>query len=154
MEIDALMQLHRIDSRAGFDSRALTASERSRARGLIETIADVRLDLRDRMTAEQLRQESELLAKIAEARSKKTEAAVDKAERELEIHQIAARSAAVGAFAKSQYDRALRADQMKLDDGHALVEYALRETRSYVFALTPAGLTTAELPGKRSSRKK
>jgi len=148
MEIDALMQLHRIDPSAGFDSRALTASERSRARSLIETIADARLDLRDRMTAEQLRRESELLAKIAEARSKKTASAVDKAERELEIHQIAVRSAAVGAFAKSQYDGALRADQIRLDDGHALVEYALGETRSYVFALTPAGLTTAELPGQ------
>lgn len=117
---------------------------------LIESVADARLELREAMTAEQLGKEEEFAggARVAGARGV---AEREKAERELDVHMIAARGAAVSAFAKAQYAGALGVEAIRrevLGNGRALVEYVLGESKSYVFVLSSGGLVSAELPGR------
>ena len=148
LEVAVLMAMHGRDARGGFDALALAASERGRARSLIESVADARLDLREAMTAEQLGKEEALRARVAGARGVGER---EKAERELDVHLIAARGAAVSAFAKAQYAGALGVEAIRrevLGSGRALVEYVLGESKSYVFVLGASGLVSAELPGR------
>jgi hypothetical protein len=100
------------------------------------------------MTADQLRKEEALRARVAGARGVGER---EKAERELDVHLIAARGAAVSAFAKAQYAGALGVEAIRrevLGSGRALVEYVLGESKSYVFVLGASGLVSAELPGR------
>src|SRR5262249_39844291 len=47
LHIDVLMRLHKANPKDGFDALALQAGEQSRARGLIELLAEARVDIRE-----------------------------------------------------------------------------------------------------------
>ena len=69
LEVAVLMGMHGRDPRGGYDGLALAASERGRARSLIESVADARLELREAMTAEQLGKEESLRARVVVRRA-------------------------------------------------------------------------------------
>ncbi|MEO8027065.1 MAG: CHAT domain-containing tetratricopeptide repeat protein [Bryobacteraceae bacterium] len=169
LEVDVLMRMHAAAPSGGFAARALEAQERSRARSLIEAVTDSRFDLRRELTPEQSTREAAIQNRIgviqkqllgdtsanpAATREKKRQLAA--AEREVELLQVEFRQATVDRFAEGQYAAALSPDRIRrqlLGDGATLIEYALGEKRSYVWALTASGLISATLPPREEIEK-
>ncbi|HEY0100329.1 MAG TPA: tetratricopeptide repeat protein, partial [Pyrinomonadaceae bacterium] len=162
--IDLLMSMHSAQPGAGFDALAFEASERARARSLLETLSEVRAGVRQGIDPSLLERERQLQQTLN-----------DKAERQMFLHGQQNREAAA-ALAKeigqitTEYDsvraqirvanpryaaltqpRPLSLNQIQqqlLDDDTLLLEYSLGEKRSYVWAVTRAGLASYELPGR------
>lgn len=155
LEISLLMRLQA-------DAQAFEASERSRARSLIESLPESRLDLHRRMTPEQRAREEALQTRISSlqrelfrenlppARQRDIEQQLSAAERDLQLHQLDLRRAHLRP-AEMEYAEALSLARIRaelLDNRTTLIEYALGEKRSFVWAVTAKGLISAELPGR------
>jgi CHAT domain-containing protein len=158
--IDLLMQLYRADPGQGYDALAAQASERGRARGLIEMLAESRADIRqgvdrvllerDRAIAWQIDARAQQLAqspKPEQAAALNSE--IGRLEDEYQQAQTAIRRASprYAALAQPQ-SLALPEIQRQLDEKTVLLEYALGAERSYLWAITPDTLDSYELPGR------
>ena len=160
--IDILTQLHQTHSGAGYDSRAFTVAERSRARGLLDFLARSDIEVRHgdpAQVAEAVRLREELAARsnrrldLLRDESKAEEAAA--LEREIETlitdyRLLEARLRAGDPRYAALRDPAidLAAVQKLLDQETVLLEYSLGETRSWLWIVTPESLETQELPGR------
>jgi CHAT domain-containing protein/tetratricopeptide (TPR) repeat protein len=163
LQIELLMELHRRDPSGGHDIRALQASERSRARGLLELLAEAGVDIRQGVARALLERESglqqQIAAKSAEqvrlhtatASTTERKTAVDKELSELldqheqvqvKIRQASPRYAALTLPVAP----ALSDVQRLLDPDTVLLEYALGSEKSYVWAVTQDSLKSFELP--------
>jgi tetratricopeptide (TPR) repeat protein len=161
--IDLLMRLHESEPTKGHDATALQASERARARSLldilIETGADIRhgvdpvlLD-RERRLQQQLSAKADHLTRLQS--SKQTEeqaAAVEKELRTLlaeyqEVQgQIRTGSPKYAALMQPQPLGLKEIQEQVLDENTLLLEYALGQDRSYLWAVTPTTFQSFELP--------
>ncbi|HKE55476.1 MAG TPA: CHAT domain-containing tetratricopeptide repeat protein [Pyrinomonadaceae bacterium] len=162
--IDILMSLHKQRPSVGFNLTAFEVSERARARSLIELLAEARADIRQGVNTALLDQERSL-----------QKALDDSASRHLQL-MANGKKAAAEQIAKeiddlsSQYDRLkaqIRSEspgyaaltqpqpipvsqlQQALDESSMMLEYALGEERSYLWAVTRSGVTSFELPPKQ-----
>ncbi|HKR58343.1 MAG TPA: CHAT domain-containing tetratricopeptide repeat protein [Pyrinomonadaceae bacterium] len=163
--INLLMQMHRSQPSSGYDAAALQASERARARGLLEILTESRADIRqgvdpellqrERSLQQQLNTKSERLTTLL--RSKHTPEQETTARKDVESvlasyqdieAQIRARSPAYAALTQPQ-PLSLREIQQLLDKDTLLLEYALDEKRSFLWAVTPTSIKSFEL-SKRS----
>ena len=164
-QLNLLMQMHAKDSAAGHDRAALESHERASARTLLEQLAETRANIRQGVDAQLLNREADLRetlnAKAAEqaalaanktatAQSEavaKEIAALTAQYRELEA-QIRAASPRYAALTQPQ---PLKADQIQqlLDADTLLLEYALGEERSWLFAVTPVGVSSFQLPPRK-----
>ncbi len=157
--IDLLMELAERHPEKSYRAEALAASERSHARGLLDLLAEGRIDLSqgldpdlkerdDRLTDELARIQTELRTKkpspgrITELRSRLDE--LDRLREQLDW-EIRARNP---RYAQVLYSDplTLREIQEGLDEKAALVEYFLGERRSLLFVVTKEGLSSYELP--------
>jgi CHAT domain-containing protein/predicted negative regulator of RcsB-dependent stress response len=163
LQVEVLTRLHRVHPAAGFAARAFEASERARARSLLESLADSGVNLRAGVDPELLRREQE--AKLAidhwaarsrgasEDRARKTDTQRFASEyRDLEERynqiqaEIRSRSPQYAALARPQ-PLALREIQTEvLDRDTVLLEYALGEERSYLWIVSQAAHVLQELP--------
>ena len=164
---DLLMRLHQREPSKGHDLEALQASERARARSLLELIAEARVDVEQGIAPELKQHERATHSRIAWLQSRlievysQTKPDKDKistleeelkkvdAEREqltMEIRQKHPR------YADLQYPSplALKAIQSLLDDRTLLLEYALGKDASFVFAVTSNDFLAARLPSAAS----
>jgi len=161
--IDVLMRMHRADPSAGHQTEALEVAERARARGLLDLLREARADLRPGIApelAERLQKarhlrdakagrHARLLAEGAPA------AAVEEARGELEasLEDLAEAEAAARA-ASPRYreltgEEPVRFSELRshyLDGGTMLLEYALGQERSWLWAVTPETVDAYELP--------
>jgi CHAT domain-containing protein/tetratricopeptide (TPR) repeat protein len=141
---------------------ALQANERSRARTLLELLAEARADIRQGVDPSLLEQERDLKRQLdAEADSRtrllsrphsaEQIAALDREinGREDEFQRLQAairrRSPHYAALTQPQ-PLGVPEIQQTLDGDTILLEYALGEERSYLFALTPTSLSSWRLP--------
>jgi CHAT domain-containing protein/Tfp pilus assembly protein PilF len=140
----------------------LEVLERSRARSLLETLATAHVDLRagvdpqllrkERLLQEQLRAKSNYLVQLLNQEHREAQAADLRKElaslldgyHEAE-ERIRADSPAYSALTQPR-PLTLENIQRLLDPDTLLVEYALGETRSYVWAVGAKSLATFELP--------
>lgn len=163
--IDLLMQQHAKDPSHGYDAEALKANERGRARSLLEQLTEARIDIRQGVDASLIDKERDL-ARVLNA----------KAQREMQLkarrgssEEIAALRQEISALedeyqqvqasirkSSPQYSALtqpqpldLKGIQQQLDPETVLMQYALGEERSYVWAVTANSLQTYVLP-KRS----
>jgi CHAT domain-containing protein/Tfp pilus assembly protein PilF len=161
--IHLLMQLHRRDPSAGYDAAALAASERMRARTLLETLAeaqagirqgvDPQLAERERRLRQQLHVQAERQMRLFAGNHTPTQAATVKQEiesltaqyRELES-QIISRSPRYAALVQPQPVTLTEMQKQLLDADTLLLEYALGQERSFLWAVTPTSLASFELP--------
>lgn len=160
--IDLLMQLHRQQPSAGYDAAALQASERARARSLLEILTEARADIRqgvdpvllerERDLQQQLSVKSGQFARLLSAKhTQEQETAVRKEMEALlgmyqEVEaQIRAKSPRYAALTQPQPLSLKQIQQQVLDDDTLLLEYALGEERSYLWAVTPTSITSFEL---------
>lgn len=161
--IDVLMERHRIDPRAGFDIRALEASERARARGLLDLLAEAAIDVRRGVDPELKARETGLKTRLSAlqsrlvrayaartpdpARTAALEAELEKtwSEQEALQQEIRRRNPAYGTL---RYPVPPTAEGIRglLDEGTVLLEYALGSGASYLFVVTRGGISSHRLP--------
>ena len=161
--IDLLMQMHRDRPAEGFDVAAFDASERARARSLLETLTLARIGVRGQTDPALLERERKLNAQFSELAKRRTNsAAKDSAgatalakETDELVWQLREVEAQIRASSTShmmvQPTRPLdlrSIQQRVLDDDSVLLEYVLGEERSYLWAVTRTEVSSYELPAR------
>jgi len=168
LQVDILMQLDRQKPNQGFATRALVASERARARSLLEllneTQSEIPRDLDPALLARerQLRQQLSVMGayqiKALNGPREKTETAdIELKIRNLNIEydvvqaQIKARSPVYSQLNQPAI-LSLKQIQAELaqDKNTILIEYMLGDERSYAWLVTATDLIVRELPGRRA----
>lgn len=153
-----------IDMRVGNPGGALEASERARARSLLEMLTEAQIDIRRGVDAALLDREKRLAQTIdakavrlmqlpagaaGQARSIAFKRAIAELEAEYEQvrSEIRAKSPAFAALAQPQ-PLSVAAIQHLLDTDTVLVEYALGHERSFAWTVTPTSLHGYTLPAR------
>jgi CHAT domain-containing protein len=143
-----LARLHEINPAGGFDALALEASERARARGLLEMLIESGADIRQGVSPDLLALEQSLQRQInamAATRARVTDKA-QAAVLDREISQLASRYLEVKAEIRATSPRYAALSQPQplsaagiqalLDEETVLLEFALGEGRSRLWAVT------------------
>jgi CHAT domain-containing protein len=157
------MRLYQRQPSAGHDAAALQASERARARSLLETLTETRADIRqgvdpkllerERTLQRQLNAQAERLTRLLSGQHTEEQAAAAKKElaslltqyQEVQA-QIRATSPRYAALTQPQPLSLNEIQQQVLGEDTLLLEYALGEERSYLWAVTPTAIKSYELP--------
>jgi CHAT domain-containing protein/Tfp pilus assembly protein PilF len=169
--IDLLMRSHERDPSAGFDAQALAASERARARSLLETLAEAGLDIhqgvdprlveRERALAQRLSAKADFRTRLLNGpHTPEEEAAADG-----EVNALADDYAQVRAqlrkasprYAALTQPQPLSLEELRrqvLDDGTVLLEYSLGEERSFLWAVTRDSIASYQLPRRAEIEEK
>jgi len=162
--VDLLMQMHNREPVRGYDAAALQASERGRARSLLESLTEARADIRSGVDPKLLAQERSLQqrlnAKAEEALKLSASGADDEtriAARRREMDaltielqqvqtQIRQASPRYGALTQPQPLTLAEIQRQALDADTLLLEYSLGAERSFLWAVTPTAINSYELP--------
>jgi CHAT domain-containing protein/tetratricopeptide (TPR) repeat protein len=160
--MDVLMQLHKMHPREGLAAAAFEASERARARSLLDSLTEAGVDLRQGVDPDLLRREQVLkraFADWAERRRRSSggpgpdaDAAASAGEyRDLEQRydqvqaEIRSKSPRYAALARPQPLGLTDVQRQVLDAETLLLEYALGEERSYLWAISSRDQASYEL---------
>ncbi|MEG4127984.1 CHAT domain-containing protein, partial [Microcoleus sp. Pol1B3] len=162
--IDLLMQLHKTQPRSGYDTKAFEASERSRARSLLELLQEANADIRQNVAPELLQRERSLQQQLDALEKRRVEVLnrpkhTPTQEAELEQQrqtliaqyqdiqtQIRANSPRYAALTQPQPLTLAQIQQQILDENTILLQYSLGKERSYLWAVTKTSITSYELP--------
>ena len=161
--IDVLMALDRRDPSAGYAAAALRASERARARGLLEILAEAHADIRPVADAALVERERSLQRRIdAKAEwltrvlgGKHSEEETAQVERDLDAlfadhrgvqSELRTRNPRYAALTQPVPVGLQEVQQRLLDDDTLLLEYALGARASYLWAVTSTSMTVHALP--------
>jgi CHAT domain-containing protein/tetratricopeptide (TPR) repeat protein len=162
--IRLLMTLSRRSGDKSAALMALHASERSRARSLLEGIAESRIDIRngvdasileqERKIGEQLDRQARELMGLDRKRLKEDELSRMNAETERLTAQYEELQGRIRAhspqYKKINAQHVLNAAEIQqlLDSDTVLLEYAICDDVSYLWAVSPNGVQSFELPGR------
>ncbi|HYJ92060.1 MAG TPA: tetratricopeptide repeat protein, partial [Pyrinomonadaceae bacterium] len=163
--VDLLMQLDRQSPSAGYDAKALQASERMRARTLMELLTEANVDIRQgtdpALVARERKLGQTLNAKaqrqIQLRAQKGSQEEIDTLDREVnsletEYAQVQASirktSPAYAALTQPQ-PLTLQQIQKQLDPKTLLLEYSLGDDHSYLWTVSQTSLKSYELPGRQ-----
>ena len=161
--IGVLMKLHDKRPSEGFDRLALQVSQRSRARSLLELIAESRIDIRRDLSADQRAREDKGLNRIstiqkelwnqnlAPERERQLRTDLASAEEDLEALRAELRRTSP-RYASAQYPALLTVQRIQsevLDADTALLEYVLGEDQSFVWLVSQNKVSTRILPPRR-----
>ena len=170
--IDLLFQLHEQNPTKGYDARALHATERSRSRTLLDLLAEASADLRKDLPPELLQREANLKQQLDALETQRIQLLAqgndDDPQLQQQLQRIATdidalledrqklateiRQASPG-YADIEYPQPLQLrdiQQQVLDDDTVLLQYALGETRSFLFVVTPTDFESYELPPREA----
>ena len=160
--IDLLMRMHQDGRADGQGLAALELGERARARSLLELLAETRADIRqgvdpsllarERALQQRLNAKAEAQTKLLNGRHPEAQAATIAEEivaltQQLQevITQIRVGSPRYAALAAPQ-PLGVAEIQRLLDDDTLLLEYALGDKQSYLWAVTPTTVSSYQLP--------
>lgn len=159
--IDLLFRLHQRRPTEGFDALSLQASERARARWLLELLTEAHVDIRQGVDTVLLESERTLRGlitaktdkRIRVLNSKHTEQQATEATKELEelvsaFQEVQSKIRASSphyAELTQQQTLTLPEIQQLLDNDTMLLEYALGKEHSYLWAVTPTSINIFEL---------
>ncbi|MEG4584098.1 CHAT domain-containing protein [Microcoleus sp. MOSTC5] len=162
--IDLLMQLHKKQPKSGYDTKAFEASERSRARSLLELLQEANADIRQGVAPDLLQKERSLQQQLDAMEKRRVEVlsrpnATPEEQAELDQKrqtllgqyqdiqaQIRATSPRYAALTQPQPLTLSQLQQQILDENTILLQYSLGKDRSYLWAVTKTSITTYELP--------
>jgi CHAT domain-containing protein len=160
--IDLLMRLHQADPARRLDALAVEASERARARGLLELLTEAGSNIREgvdevliereRVLARQLNAKATSQVQLLSGAHTREQAEalkqeISQLENDYERAQAEIRRTSPQYAALTQpRPLKLKEIQQQLDADTLLLEYALGEERSYLWAITRDSLTSYELP--------
>lgn len=165
LTVDIMMTLHKQDPGKGYDEIALETCERARARSLLETLAEAHADIRQGVNPPLLERERELQQQLNSKAKRQLQLLSDGHEEEeaealgQEIRkltsehqtvegQIRATSPRYAALTQPQPLTTKEIQQQVLDGKSLLLEYALGNERSYLWAVTRTEVLSYELPGR------
>ncbi len=155
---DLLMRQHRIQPKKGFDQLAVETAERQRARSLLDLLTESNTNVRQGVDPELIQSEQTLAKKLSDKaqalarsdrpeRSKTLDADISELATQLERAQTAIRKANPNYSALVQpQPLKFKEIQAQLDPDTLLLEFALGEDRSHLWAITRDSLTSYELP--------
>jgi tetratricopeptide (TPR) repeat protein len=163
LEIDLLMRLHQQQPSAGFDAAALYACERAHARSLLELLVEARADIRQGVAPELLAREQTLQVSLdtkaaAQTRLLNNKAAAERTaalakeisalttEYEQVQTQIRRASPRYAALTQPAPLNLQEIQTNVLDADTLLLEFALGEERSWLWAVTPSAIKSFALP--------
>lgn len=166
LDIDVLMRLHQARPSEGFDAAALQVSERGRARSLLELLREARAEIREGVDPSLIEREKELRNAIATRADRQTRVLngkhteeqatalaqeIDKLTTEYEQLQARIRETSPRYSALTQPAPLSVSEMQKqvLDDDTLLLEYALGDEKSFVWAVTPKSVKSFELPSRQ-----
>jgi CHAT domain-containing protein len=159
LEIGLLMELDRLHP-GKYRAQALEASERARARGLLDLLAEGRIDVSQGLDSDLRQREEDLFYRISRAQIELRSGAA-KSERVRELQEELRRldrereqldldiRARNRRYADVRYPIPLKLAQIQSlipDDQTALLEYALGGKRPVLFVVTRKEISTYELP--------
>jgi len=161
--VDLLMEIHSLEPTRGHDAAALQASERARARSLIESLTEARADIRrgvdpkllaqERSLQRRLNAKAEEALKLSANRAGETRLAARNREMDaltVELQrvqtQIRQTSPRYAALTQPQPLTLAKIQQQALDADTLLLEYSLGDERSFLWAVTPTSVNSYELP--------
>lgn len=168
--IDLLIKMHERVPSAGYASAALGVNESARARSLNELLSEAKVDLREGVAAELLERERALQEQLS-ARAKyqtrllndrRTEGEAAAVEQEIralttEYQEVQARireqSPRYATLVRPQPLSAADIQSKLLDGETVLLEYALGEERSHLWAVTDSAVEYYALPGRAALEK-
>jgi len=163
--IDLLMRMHRARGSDGNDAVAFAASERAKARGLLDILTEANADIRqgidpgllerERNLQQQLNARAQLQMQLAAGRNNADQ--LKAASRE--VQNLTAQFEELEAQIRKESPRYAALTQPRplgireiqdtiLDQDSLLLEYSLGEERSYLWVVSKTGLRTFELPGR------
>jgi len=162
---DLAMEEARRGGSRDLEVAAFEASERLRARSLSDLLVEAGAEIRRGVSPELLARERSLAAKLNEREyfrlkllespaDRTRRAAVEKEISELlgELHEVEARIRAESPrYASLVWPQPLSLGEIRervLDPETVLLEYLLGEARSFLWVVSPDGLTSFELPGR------
>jgi CHAT domain-containing protein len=158
------MQLHKTNPKSGYDTKAFEASERSRARSLLELLQEANADIRQGVAPELLQRERSLQQQLDALEKQRIEvlnrpnptrpqpAELEKQWQTLLAQyqdiqtQIRTTSPRYAALTQPQPLTLAQIQQQILDENTILLQYSLGKERSYLWALTKTSITSYELP--------
>jgi tetratricopeptide (TPR) repeat protein len=160
---DLLMRLHQREPGKGHDAEALQANERARARSLLEILTEARADIRqgvepellerERSVRESLNAKAERLTRLLSGKHTDEQATAAKKEVDELVTQlqevqgqIRSRSPRYAALTQPQPLTLQDIQQQVLDEDTMLLEYAMGEERSFLWAVTPTSINSYDLP--------
>jgi tetratricopeptide (TPR) repeat protein len=160
--IGLLMQLHETNPQAGNDRIAFETSERARARGLLDLLAESRAEIRQgvdpallekhraiqqRLNAKDIAWRQSLDNRNAADQTEALSKEIDSLAGDLQMVelQIRAGSPRYAALVQPQPLSATEVQQI-LDENTVILEFALGETQSWVWAVTRDSLQSFKLP--------
>lgn len=165
LDIDVLMRLHQARPAEGFDAAALQVSERGRARSLLELLREARAEirqgvhpslierekvLRNSIAARAERQQRMLSGKHAAEQATALAREIDALTTEYEQLQARIRETSPRYSALTQPAPLSVSEIQKqvLEEDTLLLEYALGDEKSFVWAVTPRSVRSFELPAR------
>jgi CHAT domain-containing protein/Tfp pilus assembly protein PilF len=155
---DLLMLQHKADPTKGLDALAVEASERQRARSLLDLLTEARADVRQGVDAALLERERLLGRQLNDKAQRLTQAnkpeqitalkqEISRLETDYERAQADIRKASPHYTALTHPQPLnLSEVQQQLDANTLLLEYSLGPERSYLWAITKDSLASYELP--------
>lgn len=163
--VDLLMDMDKHHPGGDFSSRALFTSERSRARSLLETLAEAKVDLRQGTNPTLIERADSLersLDSATEYQMRLLSAKHNKGDVEAtdkEIRKLTSAYEEIQAQVREQSSLYVTLTQPKLlqvkeiqaelkDKNTLVLEYALGEERSYLWAITSESFASYELPAR------
>jgi CHAT domain-containing protein/Tfp pilus assembly protein PilF len=160
--IDLLMTFNRLDKAAGYDGLALQATERARARSLLELLNEARAGISQGIDLELGERERDLIRRLNDKGERLFQLKSDKhkqeqvTEAEKEINGLATELEEIEAEIKAKSPRyaaltqpqplSLIEIQKLVDEDTLILEYALGTERSYLWMVTPTSIRSYELP--------
>jgi CHAT domain-containing protein/Tfp pilus assembly protein PilF len=160
--IDLLMRLHERQPSAGYDALAFEASERARGRNLLEVLSAARADIRQgvdplslerqRSLQRQINAKERMRMRLAGGNQKEKSAAVERelrallAEYQESQAQMLIHSPRYAALTDPAPLKLKEIQRQSLDRDTLLLEYALGEERSFLWAVTPSSIRAYTLP--------
>lgn len=166
LAVDLLMSMHLQNPAAGYDVAAFEMSERSRARTLLDALAEARLDFKDGSDAGLLQRERDIQklltaevsmlstgarsAQLSNVKEQIAELTREYDELQAHIRMINPRYAAL------TQPRILTLSEVQkkvVDSESVLLEYSLGEERSYLWAITSSTISSFVLPKEEEIEK-
>ncbi|MEZ2251437.1 CHAT domain-containing protein [Microcoleus sp.] len=162
--IDLLMQLHKTHPKLGYDTKALEASELSRARSLLELLQETNTNIREGIAPDLLQQEKSLQQQLNALEKHRIEAVSLPNPNPTEIEQIDKQQLALlqeyqqiqtqirtasPRYAALTQPKPLTFPEIQkqiIDENTILLQYFLGKERSYLWVISQKGLTSYELP--------
>jgi CHAT domain-containing protein/Tfp pilus assembly protein PilF len=162
--VDVLMQMHKKRPSEGFDTAALKASERGRARSLLDMLIESRADIREGVDSDLLERERALQSQLAalssrhielyskqgsEDEQKALDKQIDRLDGQYQEVEAAIRSKSPRYAALAQPEPLdLKQIQQRVLDGETLLlEYSIGPERSYMWVVGPNSIASHDLPG-------